>query len=83
MDFAGLVKKTVLGIEIDAYVTLVSLELVEFVEHVILEQDIMVRIVYVTWASLEIEIYVLRAIQVVVNAVAHKQINAYHVLMLH
>jgi hypothetical protein len=83
MEFAGLVKKTVLGIEIDAYVTLVSLELVEFAEHVILEQDIMVRIVYVIWASLEIEIYVLHAIQVVVNAVAHKQINVYYVLMLH
>jgi|688.fasta_scaffold1561588_2 hypothetical protein len=75
MEFANLVKKTVFGIKIDAYVIQVSLELVGFAEHVILELHIMVLIVYVIWASLEIEIYVLLAIQVVANALVHKQIN--------
>ena len=75
MEFANLVKKTVFGIKIDAYVIQVSLELVGFAEHVILELHIMVLIVYVIWASLELEIYVLLAIQVVANALVHKQIN--------
>lgn len=83
MDNVKLVDKTAYGAKINVFAQLDSSKLLEFVEHVILELNMMVKIVSVILDILEIEIFVHHATNHAANVQDLKPINVHHAPMSH